>query len=75
MVRLTPRDRDILVYVALGLSNKEIAQKLFISEYSAKEYVQRLRIKLNAPNKASLAAYAGFRHLPDEKELKEMWQN
>lgn len=43
---LTPRERDIAMLVAARLSNREIAEKLYLSEGSVKQYVNRIYAKL-----------------------------
>jgi DNA-binding CsgD family transcriptional regulator len=45
---ITPRERDILELIAAGMSNREIAQKLFVSENTVKTHAGRLFAKLDA---------------------------
>jgi len=45
---LSKREYEVLKEVALGLSNQEIAQKLFISESTIKTHVSNLLVKLDA---------------------------
>ena len=45
---LTPREKEILLLASEGLSSKEIAQKLFISIYTANRHRQNIREKLQA---------------------------
>jgi len=56
---LTDREREVLLLVAAGLSNSEIAQRLFISPSTAKTHVNRIMTKLYAHDRAQLviAAY------------------
>ena len=45
---LSKREYEVLKEVTLGLSNKEIASKLFVSESTIKTHVSSLLLKLNA---------------------------
>lgn len=45
---ITPRELEILEAIASGLSNREIAEKLFVSENTVKTHSSRLFDKLNA---------------------------
>ena len=45
---ITPREMDILEAMAAGLSNKEIAERLFVSENTVKTHAARLFDKLSA---------------------------
>ena len=45
---ITPREMDILELIAQGLSNREIAEKLFVSENTVKTHSSRLFDKLGA---------------------------
>ena len=45
---ISKREYEILEAVSIGLSNREIAEKLFVSESTVKTHVSNLFIKLNA---------------------------
>jgi ATP/maltotriose-dependent transcriptional regulator MalT len=45
---ITPRELDILEALASGLSNKEIGERLFVSENTVKTHAARLFSKLDA---------------------------
>jgi DNA-binding NarL/FixJ family response regulator len=55
---LTPREIEVLVAVAHGLSNAEIATSLFMSHGTAKTHVSRLLAKLQARDRAQLVMMA-----------------
>jgi DNA-binding NarL/FixJ family response regulator len=56
--KLTGREAEILSEIAKGLSNKEIAHKLFISESTVKSRLRNIFIKINARDRAQAAAFA-----------------
>ena len=58
MRSLTEREREIVTHVAAGLSNDEIAQRLFVSPATAKTHVSRAMIKLGARDRAQLVVLA-----------------
>lgn len=55
---LTEREREILEGLASGLSNKEIGQKLFISEKTVKHYMTNILQKLQVRNRVEAALLA-----------------
>ena len=59
--QLTDREREVLLLVAGGQSNQDIAAALFISPHTAKTHVNRIMTKLAAHDRAQLviAAYEG----------------
>ena len=56
--RLTGREREILVLVAEGLSNDEIAARLYLSPLTTKTHVSRILAKLEARDRAQLVVIA-----------------
>ena len=56
--QLTDREREVMVLVAEGLSNDEIAARLVISPATAKTHVSRAMVKLGARDRAQLVVYA-----------------
>ncbi|MGW2210729.1 response regulator [Streptomyces sp. NPDC001781] len=55
---LTRRERDVLGLVALGMSNDDIAERLFVSPLTAKTHVNRAMTKLAARDRAQLVVIA-----------------
>jgi NarL family two-component system response regulator LiaR len=55
---LTPREIDVLECIAQGMSNKQIAQTLFISTTTVRSHVSSMIRKLNLENRTQLAIYA-----------------
>ncbi|RPF23293.1 response regulator [Myceligenerans xiligouense] len=55
---LTPREREVLVEVAGGLANDEIARGLHLSESTVKTHVSRVLTKLGARDRAQLVVIA-----------------
>jgi DNA-binding NarL/FixJ family response regulator len=55
---LTVRERDVLVAVATGLANAEIAHELGIGPATVKTYVSRLLMKLAVPDRVHLVIVA-----------------
>jgi DNA-binding NarL/FixJ family response regulator len=55
---LTPREEEVLAVLAEGLSNAEIAQKLYVSEATVKTHVNHLLAKTGCRDRAALVTYA-----------------
>jgi DNA-binding NarL/FixJ family response regulator len=55
---LTPREREVLILIAEGATNKEIAQKLVVSENTARNHVSHILGKLGFSRRSEAAAYA-----------------
>jgi DNA-binding NarL/FixJ family response regulator len=56
--QLTEREREVMALVAEGLSNDEIAARLFVSPATAKTHVSRAMVKLRARDRAQLVVIA-----------------
>jgi DNA-binding NarL/FixJ family response regulator len=56
--QLTDREREVLALVAGGLSNDEIAERLYVSPLTAKTHVNRAMTKLGARDRAQLVVIA-----------------
>jgi DNA-binding NarL/FixJ family response regulator len=55
---LTPREREMVAAVATGLSNQEIAERMFLSPFTVRAHVQRAMTKLQARDRAQLVVIA-----------------
>ncbi|HKD97207.1 MAG TPA: response regulator transcription factor, partial [Micromonosporaceae bacterium] len=55
---LTRREREVLDLLCNGLTNAEIATKLFVSTKTVEHHVSAVLAKLNAPNRATAAMQA-----------------
>ena len=55
---LTPREREVVALIALGLSNEEISKKIYISPSTAKTHATRAMTKLGARDRAQLVVFA-----------------
>ena len=55
---ITPRELEILGLIAAGMSNREIAEKLFVSENTVKTHSSRLFDKLNAKRRTQAVQIA-----------------
>jgi PAS domain S-box-containing protein len=63
---LTPREREVVSLVALGLTSPEIAERLVISPATVKTHVQNAMVKTGARTRAHLVAIAlADRHIVD----------
>jgi DNA-binding CsgD family transcriptional regulator len=65
---LTAREVEVLILVARGLSNKEIADRLVISAKTVGNHVEHIYSKIDASNRAAASLFA-MRHglLPEER--------
>jgi DNA-binding NarL/FixJ family response regulator len=56
--QLTPRERVVLVHLAEGMTNRQIARSLGIAETTVKSHLQHILSKLDARNRLQAAAFA-----------------
>ena len=55
---LTPREREVLRLLADGLTNRQIAERLVVSEHTVHRHVTNILRKLGLPSRAAAAAHA-----------------
>ncbi|KAA8832186.1 response regulator [Bifidobacterium tissieri] len=60
---LTDREREVLIEIAHGLSNQEIADKLFVSLPTVKTHVAHILAKINARDRVQAVVFAYENHL------------
>lgn len=68
--QLSIREKEIIAAIAIGLSNKEIADKLCISVHTAATHRRNICAKLGIHSVAGLTIFAIVNHLVDIKEIK-----
>ncbi len=55
---LSERETDVIQLIAIGLSNKQISERLFLSEKTVKNHISRIFSKLNVTARTQAAIYA-----------------
>ena len=65
LARLTDQERKILDLIAEGLTNRQIAERMFLAEKTVKNYVSHLLAKLGMERRTEAAVFAA--RLQDEK--------
>jgi DNA-binding NarL/FixJ family response regulator len=55
---LSERETEVIRLIALGLSNKQISAKLFLSEKTVKNHISRIFMKLNVTARTQAAVHA-----------------
>ena len=64
--QLSPREREVATLVALGLSNRDIAERLVVSERTAENHVQRVMNRLGLRSRTQIATWAVRNGLADQ---------
>ncbi|MEZ7172853.1 response regulator [Sporosarcina sp. OR05] len=60
---LTRKEVEVLIELGKGLSNKEISEILFVTEYTVKKHVSQILAKLNLSDRTQAALYANAKGL------------
>ncbi|HWR54441.1 MAG TPA: response regulator transcription factor [Bryobacteraceae bacterium] len=68
---LSQREREIVALVAQGFKNKEIAEKIFISEQTVKNHLHNIFDKLGVSDRLELALYAIHKGFHSEADAQE----
>lgn len=68
---LSAREREIVILVAQGFKNKEMAERMFISEQTVKNHLHNIFDKLGVSDRLELALYAIHHRLIDQALPKE----
>ena len=55
---LSPRETEVASLIGRGLTNKQIAAALFVSERTAENHVQHILLKLDFSNRSQIAAWS-----------------
>ena len=66
---LTPRQREVLGLLAHGLTNRQIAERLVVSEHTVHRHVTNLLRKLDLPSRTAAAAHAARSGLLDRSDV------
>jgi DNA-binding CsgD family transcriptional regulator len=70
MLQLTRREKELAGLVAQGLTNGEIAARLFISERTAERHLENIRTKLGFIPRSQIAAWAATEEAPTTIEMR-----
>ena len=55
---LSPREAEVVALVAQGATNREIAQRLFLSEKTVERHLAHIFAKLGVSSRSAVAAWA-----------------
>ena len=61
--QLTPKEKEVLLELGMGHSNKQISQALYITEYTVKKHVSQVLAKLELADRTNAALYANVKGL------------
>jgi DNA-binding NarL/FixJ family response regulator len=72
---ISPRELEITLLIAEGATNKEIAEKLFITENTTKVHVKNILNKLELKNRQQLAVYAVMKEWVNKNQENDKKEN
>jgi len=61
--QLTPKEKEVLIQLGKGMSNREISERLFVTEYTVKKHVSQILAKLELADRTQAALYANAKGL------------
>ena len=73
LARLSPQERAILVHIAEGKTNRQIAEEMFLAEKTVKNYVSNLLAKLGMHRRSEAAAFMARVSAQKEDYPPEEW--
>jgi len=72
--KLTGQERTIVEHISAGMTNKQIAEEMFLAEKTVKNYVSNILAKMGMSRRSEAAAYvARVQAEQDSAELPESW--
>jgi two-component system, NarL family, response regulator DevR len=71
--KLTPQEHKIAERIAEGMTNKEIAESMFLSEKTVKNYVSNLLARMGMSHRSEAAVYVACLSAEKEPDLPERW--
>jgi DNA-binding NarL/FixJ family response regulator len=75
VTKLTHNQIELLIRVALGKTNAQIADDFCLQEQTIKNRVNRLMKKLHADNRVHIATFACLGYPPSETQLRGRWRD
>ena len=66
IARLSPQERHVLALLAEGLTNRQIAERLYLAEKTVKNYVTSVLAKMGMSRRTEAAVYAARHMKPDD---------
>lgn len=73
LAKLTNQERVIVGHIAEGMTNKEIAETMFLAEKTVKNYVSNLLTKMGMSRRSEAAAYVARLQTDDDPVIPESW--